>query len=58
MAELDDELGRYHLLHASRAVLLRRAGRVEEARAAFRAALARVESPVERDYLERALADV
>jgi RNA polymerase sigma-70 factor (ECF subfamily) len=58
MAELDDELGGYHLLHASRAVLLRRLGRIDEARAAFRAALARVDSPVERDYLERALAEV
>jgi RNA polymerase sigma-70 factor (ECF subfamily) len=57
MAELDDELGEYHLLHASRAVLLRRAGRREEARAAFREALACVDSPVERDYLERSLAE-
>jgi RNA polymerase sigma-70 factor (ECF subfamily) len=57
MAELDDELGEYHLLHASRAVLLRRAGRLEEARAAFREALAHVDSPVERDYLESSLAE-
>jgi RNA polymerase sigma-70 factor (ECF subfamily) len=58
MDELDAELGRYHLLHASRAVLLRRLGRIDEARAAFREALARVDSPVERDFLERALAEV
>ena len=57
MAELDSELGHYHLLHASRAVLLRRVGRIDEARAAFREALARVDSPVERDYLEHALAE-
>jgi len=58
MAELDDELGGYHLLHASRAVLLRRLGRIDEARAAFRAALASADSPVERDHLERSLAEL
>jgi RNA polymerase sigma-70 factor (ECF subfamily) len=58
MDELDSELGGYHLLHSSRAVLLRRLGRIEEARAAFREALARVDSPVERDFLERSLAEV
>jgi RNA polymerase sigma-70 factor, ECF subfamily len=55
MAELDAELGDYHLLHSSRAALLRRLGRLEEARAAYRAALARAESPVERDFLEQNL---
>jgi RNA polymerase sigma-70 factor, ECF subfamily len=55
MSELDEELGEYHLLHASRAVLLRRAGRLDEARAAFREALTYVDSPVERDYLESSL---
>jgi RNA polymerase sigma-70 factor, ECF subfamily len=49
------ELDRYHLLHAARADLLRRLGRVAEARAAYAAALERVESPVERDFLERRL---
>jgi RNA polymerase sigma-70 factor, ECF subfamily len=58
MDELDAELGRYYLLHASRAVLLRRLDRIDEARAAYREALARVESSVEREFLERALADV
>ena len=29
MAELDAELGDYHLLHASRAALLRRLGRID-----------------------------
>jgi RNA polymerase sigma-70 factor (ECF subfamily) len=57
MAELDAELGDYHLLHATRAALLRRLGRVDEARAAYREALARVDSPVEREFLERALAE-
>jgi RNA polymerase sigma-70 factor (ECF subfamily) len=56
MDELSGELGEYHLLHASRAVLLRRLGRVEEARAAFRQALARTGSPVEREFLEAQLA--
>src|SRR4051794_2780685 len=55
MDELFDELGDYHLLHASRAALLRRLGRTDEARAAYREALARTDSPVERDFLERQL---
>jgi RNA polymerase sigma-70 factor (ECF subfamily) len=55
MAELDAELGDYHLLHASRAALLRRLGRLDEARAAYRQALARTDSPVERDFLEHNL---
>ena len=57
MAELDEELGHYHLLHASRAALLRRLGRIDEARAAYREALARTESPVEREFLERSLSE-
>jgi RNA polymerase sigma-70 factor (ECF subfamily) len=57
MDELTSELADYHLLHSSRAVLLRRLGRLDEARAAFREALARTESPVEREFLERSLAE-
>jgi RNA polymerase sigma-70 factor, ECF subfamily len=49
------ELGAYHLLHATRADLLRRLGRTEEAAAAYREALARTDSPVEREFLERRL---
>lgn len=49
------ELSGYHLLPAARADLLRRAGRVEEARAAYVQALALVRNPAERVYLERRL---
>ena len=49
--DLDD----YHLLHAARADLLRRLGRVEEAAAAYRRALELAANPVERAFLERRL---
>ena len=48
-----EELAGYHLLPAARADLLRRAGRLEEARLAYTAALALVRNPAERLYLER-----
>jgi RNA polymerase sigma-70 factor, ECF subfamily len=51
---LDD----YHLLHAARADLLRRLGRRDEAAGAYRRALALTPNPVERDFLERRLAEV
>jgi RNA polymerase sigma-70 factor (ECF subfamily) len=51
-----EELSGYHLLPAARADLLRRAGRLDEARAAYGAALALVRNPAERAYLERRLA--
>jgi RNA polymerase sigma-70 factor (ECF subfamily) len=50
---LDD----YHLLHAARADLLRRLGRRDEAAGAYRRALALAPNPVERDFLERRLAE-
>jgi RNA polymerase sigma-70 factor (ECF subfamily) len=52
------ELASYHLLPASKADLLRRAGRNDEAAAAYREALALVTNPAERDYLERRLREV
>jgi RNA polymerase sigma-70 factor (ECF subfamily) len=52
------ELDRYHLFHATRADLLRRLGRVAEARDAYTAALSLVESSVERDFLSRRLAEL
>jgi RNA polymerase sigma-70 factor, ECF subfamily len=52
------ELGSYHYLHATRAELLRRLGRVDEARAAYERALALVHSDAERRFLERRLADL
>jgi len=50
------ELAGYHLLPASQAELLRRLGRLEEARAAYGRALAWVRHPAERRFLERRLA--
>ena len=47
----------YHLLHATRADLLRRCGRQREAAAAYERALELATSPVERSFLERRLAE-
>ena len=57
---LMDDLGLddYHLLHAARADLLRRAGRRAEAAAAYECALALCANAVERRYLQRRLAEV
>jgi RNA polymerase sigma-70 factor (ECF subfamily) len=52
------ELDRYHYLHATRAELLRRLDRIEEARAAYDRALALVHSDAERRFLERRLAEL
>jgi RNA polymerase sigma-70 factor, ECF subfamily len=52
--ELDD----YHYLHATRAELLRRLDRVEDARAAYDRALGLVHSDAERRFLERRLAEL
>jgi predicted RNA polymerase sigma factor len=51
MEPLADELERYHLFHAARADLLRRSGRSDEAKVAYRRALDLVTNPVERKYL-------
>ena len=55
---LAGELGQYHLFHAARADLLRRLGRVPEARQAYRQALGLVGAAPERRFLERRLAEV
>ena len=52
------ELADYHLAHAARADLCRRLGRTEEARAAYRRALALVRQAPERRFLERRLAEL
>jgi RNA polymerase sigma-70 factor (ECF subfamily) len=52
--ELDD----YHYLHSTRAELLRRLGRTEEARTAYQRALELVRSDPERRFLERRLAEL
>ena len=51
-------LGRYHLLPAARAELLRRAGRLDEAATAYRRALELVGSAPERRFLERRLVEI
>lgn len=48
----------YHLAHAARADLLRRIGRLDEARAAYETALSCVRQEPERRFLQRRLADV
>jgi RNA polymerase sigma-70 factor, ECF subfamily len=55
--ERDGHLARYYLLPASKADLLRRLGRLEEATAAYREALALVTNPAERRYVERRLGE-
>jgi RNA polymerase sigma-70 factor (ECF subfamily) len=56
--EASGELAGYHLLPATRADLLRRLRRPEEAAAAYRKALELVATDVERRYLTRRLAEV
>ena len=51
---LDD----YHYLHATRGELLRRLGRTQEAREAYRRALALAHDPAERRLLQRQLAEL
>ena len=59
LARLDglDELEHYHLLHATRADLLRRLGRTGEAAAAYRRALNLATNPVEQAFLEERLGE-
>jgi RNA polymerase sigma-70 factor, ECF subfamily len=52
------ELDRYHYLHSTRAELLRRLDRVDDARGAYERALELVHSDVERRFLERRLAEL
>jgi RNA polymerase sigma-70 factor (ECF subfamily) len=57
---VDDLAGRgtldgYHLLHATRADLLRRLGRADQAQAAYERALSLATNPVERAFLQRRL---
>ncbi len=54
----DLELDRYHYLHATRAELLRRLDRTDEAREAYARALELVGSDAERRFLERRLAEI
>ncbi len=52
------ELDRYHYLHATRAELLRRLDRVDDARAAYERALELVHADAERRFLERRMAEL
>jgi RNA polymerase sigma-70 factor, ECF subfamily len=52
------DLDSYHYLHATRAELLRRLDRLEDARAAYDRALELVHSDPERRFLERRLAEL
>jgi RNA polymerase sigma-70 factor (ECF subfamily) len=52
------ELDGYHYLHATRAELLRRLDRLDEARAEYSRALELVHSEAERTFLERRLAEL
>jgi RNA polymerase sigma-70 factor, ECF subfamily len=52
------ELDHYHYLHAARAELLRRLGRIEDARAEYDRALELVHSDAERRFLVRKLAEL
>jgi RNA polymerase sigma-70 factor (ECF subfamily) len=54
----DGDLEDYHLLHAARADLLRRAGDPAEAARSYTRALALVTNDSERRYLERRLREV
>jgi RNA polymerase sigma-70 factor, ECF subfamily len=52
------ELDRYHYLHSTRAELLRRLDRIDDARAAYNRALQLVHSNAARRFLERRLAQL
>jgi RNA polymerase sigma-70 factor (ECF subfamily) len=63
LAQIDDlaasgTLREYHLLPASRADLLRRLGRFEEAAAAYREALSLTRNEAERRFLQARLSEV
>jgi RNA polymerase sigma-70 factor, ECF subfamily len=52
---LNDELGDYHLAWAARADVCRRLGRFDEARSAYRKAIAQAGQAVDRAFLQRRL---
>lgn len=60
LAAMDEirDLDGYHLFHAARADLLRRLDRLEEAEAAYGAALALTDSEVERNFLTGRIAEL
>jgi RNA polymerase sigma-70 factor (ECF subfamily) len=56
--EMADALAEYHLYHATRADLLRRAGRPGEAAAVYRDARSRTANAAERSFLDRRLEEL
>ena len=58
MEPLSEALDGYHLFHSARADLLRRSGRVEEARAAYQRAVELARNLSEREFLQRRLEEV
>jgi RNA polymerase sigma-70 factor (ECF subfamily) len=58
LLEAGGQLAGFHLLPATRADLLRRLGRRDEAAGAYRAALALATSAPDQRYLARRLAEV
>jgi RNA polymerase sigma-70 factor (ECF subfamily) len=58
LVERIEGLDEYHLLHSTRGDLLRRLGRVEEAKVAYSRALELAGNESERGFLERRLAEV
>jgi RNA polymerase sigma-70 factor (ECF subfamily) len=58
MEPLIEKLSNYHLLHAARGDLLRRAGRKSESVIAYRQALQMVKQEPERRFLERRIAEL
>lgn len=56
LIRIESELDSYHLFHAARADLLRRAGRAEEAVASYRRAVELTENEIERTFLEERIA--
>jgi len=55
---LGEELDGYHYLHSTRAELLRRLERADEARASYDRALELVHSDAERRFLEQRVAEL
>jgi RNA polymerase sigma-70 factor (ECF subfamily) len=55
---LEERLNRYHPFHSTKADLLRRLDRLEDAVASYRRALDLATNPFERKFLERRIADV
>jgi RNA polymerase sigma-70 factor (ECF subfamily) len=57
-ADLSAELDAYHLFHSTRADLLRRSGRLDEAASAYRRARSLTDNSVEQSFLARRLDEI